>query len=76
MAPATDSAPVRGPVLALALEQARVRALGQAPATEPASLREQSERVRRFHMLTLQWPQSPEIPLLAKSVERWTKSSP
>jgi hypothetical protein len=75
---AQDSVRVRAPVQGL--EPGRVparvpaRAPGLAPATE--SLTEQSGRVRRFHKLTLRRPHSPEIPLIAKSVERCTKCSP
>src|SRR5689334_9742265 len=64
---------VRGPGQVQALEQVPVPAPARGRAT---SLTEQSGWVRRFHNLTLRWPQSPEIPLIAKSVERWTKCSP
>jgi hypothetical protein len=78
---ARDSALVR--VRALVQELAPVRA--QVPVPERAqvpepglemgtvSQREPSGRVRRFHKLLLRGPQPPEIPLKAKSVERWTK---
>jgi len=77
-----DSVRVLAPALAReqALEpepepvRAQVSGLALAPAT--AWVREQSGRVRRFHNLILRFPQSPGIPLITKSSERWTKSSP
>src|SRR6476661_4901738 len=68
-----------GSVRVLAPVRGQVQASEQVPARAPGratSLTEQSGWVRRFHNLTLRWLQSPEIPLIAKSVERWTKCSP
>ena len=56
----------RAPDLAMATEWERATAWERAP----------SGWGRRFHKLTLPWPQSSEIPLIAKSLERWTKCSP
>jgi len=72
MVQAVDSARVRVLARGQGPERAQAPAREQVRALAPASLREQSERVRRFHKWTLRWPQSPEIPLLAKSAERWT----
>src|SRR5262245_47959279 len=74
MARGSVRARVRAQAQAQGLEQAL--ALGLARETATAWLREQTGKDRRFQSLMLRWPQSPEIPLIAKSVERWTKSSP
>jgi len=73
-APELEPARVPEPELVPALEPGRVRARapGRVPELELGQSwgKERSGWVRHFHKLPLRGPRPPEMPLIAKSLER------